>query len=186
MRFLLRAVPKAPDRQAFLDSAKALAKDLGARVTHPRWTSYGALEVDVFSPSLQDFDLFTSVLEPLAKVEFSRNLDEPPKFQTKEKVIEEAVRYFNAERYWECHETLEGVWRPAKGEERLLVQGMILICAAMVHEQRGESDVALSIYRRALPQIAWKEKAYFGIDVSRLRKKLEGCIAKGTFPPFRI
>ncbi|MDA4117917.1 MAG: DUF309 domain-containing protein [Thaumarchaeota archaeon] len=179
-------IPKEHDKQAFFASSKALAKNLGARVTHPRWTSYGALEIDVFTPSVQDFELFTSVVEPLAEVEFTRNLDEPPRFQTKEKIIEEAVGYFNSERYWECHEVLEGVWRPAKGKEKPLVQAIILICAAQVHEQRGETDVALSIYRRALPQISWEEKSYYGIDIPRLRKKVEDAIEKGAVSPVRI
>jgi hypothetical protein len=186
LRFLLRAIPNEPGRQGFLGSVKSLAKNLGARVTHPRWTSYGALEIDVFTPTAQDFELFTSVVEPLAKIEFTRNLDKPPRFQTKEKIIEEAVGYFNSERYWECHETLEGVWRPAKGKEKLLVQAIILVCAAQVHEQRGEGDVALGIYRRALPQISWEEKSYYGIDVPRLRKQVEASIAKGVVLPLKI
>jgi hypothetical protein len=186
LRFLLRFVPNAPDRQAFLTSAKALGKNLGARVTHPRWTSYGALEIDVFAPSVQDFELFTSVVEPLAKVEFTRNLDEAPHFQTKEKIIEEAVGYFNSERYWECHETLEQVWRPSKGKKKLLLQAIVLVCAAQVHEQRGEGDVALSIYKRALPQISWGEKSYHRIDIPRLRKLVEGAIARGVVSPLRI
>lgn len=186
LRFLLRAVPDEPGREAFLSSVKALAKDIGARVTHPRWTSYGALEVDVFAPSSQDFSLFTSILEPLARVEFTRNLDDPPRFQTKERLIEEAVAYFNAERYWEAHETLEGVWRPAKGNEKLLLQAIILVCAAQVHEQRGEPDVALGIYRRALPQLSWDERSYHGIDVHRLRKHVEDALAEGAISPARI
>jgi hypothetical protein len=186
LRFLLRVLPEEPDRQDLLASVKGLAKTLGARVTHPRWTSYGALEIDVFVPSAQDFELLTSAMEPLAKVEFTRNLDEAPPFKPKEEVIEEAKGYFNAERYWECHETLESVWRPAKGEEKNLVQGIILVCAALVHEQRGERDVALGIYRRALPQIAWPEGRYHDIDVSRLRRHVELSLAKGELPPFKI
>jgi Domain of unknown function (DUF309) len=186
LRFLVRAVPKQPHRQAFLTSLKGIAKNLGARVTHPRWTSYGALEVDVFVPSVQDFELLASVIEPLAKVEFTRNLDEAPRFQPKEKVIEEAIVYFNSERYWECHEALEGVWRPAKGEERLLLQAIILVCAAQVHEQRGEGDVALGIYRRALPRLSWEEGAYHGIDVSRLRSEVERSLREGVVSPLRI
>jgi hypothetical protein len=186
LRFLLRAIPKEPDRQAFLASMKGLAKNLGARVTHPRWTSYAALEIDVFTPSVQDFELFTSVIEPLAKVEFTKNLDLTPPFKTKEDVLKEAIGYFNSERYWECHETLESIWRSAKGEERSLVQAIILVCAAQVHEQRGERDVALGIYRRALPQIAWQDKTYYGIDVGSLRKKVERSLATGTLPPLKV
>jgi DUF309 family protein family protein len=186
LRFLLRVLPKEPDRQAFLESVRGLAKTLGARVTHPRWTSYGALEVDLFTPSVGDFQLFVATLEPLSKVEFTKNLDEAPPFKPKEEVLEEAKGYFNAERYWECHETLESVWRPAKGEERSLIQGIILVCAALVHEQRGEREVALGIYRRALPQIAWGERRYYGIDVSGLRRRVEHSLAEGRLSPFKI
>jgi len=186
VRFLLRAIPNDAGRQRFFDSLKSLGVSLGASVKHPRWTSYGALEVDAFTPSVQDFELFVAAMEPLAEVEFTKNLDEPPAFRPKEKVLEEAVGYFNSERFWECHETLESVWRPAVGEEKKLVQGIILVCAALVHEQRGEREVGLDIYRRALPQIAWREKTYHGIDVPRMRKNVERSLEKGELPPFKI
>lgn len=186
LRFLLRVLPNGAERLPFLESVKGLAKTLGGRVTHPRWTSYGALEVDVFTPSIQDFQLFVATLEPLSKVEFTKNLDEAPPFKPKEEVLEEARGYFNSERYWECHETLESVWRPAKGEEKKLVQAIILVCAALVHEQRGEREVALGIYRRALPQIAWPERRYHGIDVPGIRRHVELSLEKGELPPFKI
>jgi uncharacterized protein len=186
MRSLIRLVPGEAERPVFLASTKAIGGVLGAAVRHPRWTSYGALEVDVFTPSVQDFELFVAAVEPLAKVEFTKNLDEAPPFKPKEEVLKEAVRYFNSERYWECHETLESVWRPAKGEEKRLVQGVILVCAAMVHEQRGERDVALGIYRRALPQIEWQARRYHGIDVPALRGHVERSLAQGKLAPFKI
>jgi uncharacterized protein len=185
-RWLIRLLPDEGERPSFLASLKAIGGGLGASVKHPRWTSYGALEVDVFTPSVQDFELLVAALEPLAKVEFTKNLDEAPAFKPKEEALAEAVRYFNSERYWECHETLEAVWRPAKGKERLLLQGIILVCAAQVHEQRGERDVALGIYRRALPNLSWDEKAYHGIEVTRLRKNVEASVAKGELRPFVI
>ena len=186
VRFLLRILPKHPDRARSLDDLRNLGKSLGSAVKHPRWTSYGALEVDVFSPSPEDFQLYVAALEPLAKAEFSKNLDAPTPFKEKDEVIREAVRCFNAERYWECHETLESVWRSARGEEKKLVQAIILVCAALVHEQRGERDVALGIYRRALPQIDWGEKEYSGIDIPRLRRHVERSLATGNLGPFRI
>lgn len=185
-RFLLRVLPNESDRRGFLASLKTIGHGLGASVKHPRWTSYGALEVDVFSPAVQDFELFVATLEPLAKVEFTKNLDEAPPFKPKEEVLKEARGYFNSERYWECHETLESVWRPAKGEEKSLVQAIILVCAALVHEQRGEREVALGIYRRALPQIRWQDRAYNGIDIPRLRQNLERSLEKGDLPTFKI
>jgi uncharacterized protein len=185
-RFLLRVIPTDPDKDRFLGTAKAIGGSLGASVKHPRWTSYGALEVDVFAPAAQDFELFVAAVEPLAKVEFTKNLDEAPPFKSKGKALEEAIAYFNSERYWECHETLESVWRPAKGEERSMVQGIILVCAALVHEQRGEREVGLDILRRALPQLEWREKEYHGIDIPRLRRNVEHSLEMGKLSPFII
>ncbi|HUI00922.1 MAG TPA: DUF309 domain-containing protein [Nitrososphaerales archaeon] len=186
MRFLLRLAPHQEDRTKCLASIKAIGSSLGASVKHPRWTSYGALEVDVFSPSEPDFSLFLAAAEPLASVEFSRNLDEAPAFKSKEEVVKEARGYFNAERFWECHEGLEPLWRSTTGQERKLVQAIILVCAAQVHEQRDERDVALGIYRRALPQIAWIKRDYQGINVAMLRRNVERSITKGELPPFKI
>ena len=186
MRFLLRVVPSLGEGERFLSSLKSIASSVGVSIKHPRWTSYGALEVDAFAPSAEDFDLFVAATEPLSNFEFTRNLDEAPTFKPKEEVIEEARDYFNAERYWECHEALEPVWRPARGQEKKLVQAIILVCAALVHVQRGEGDVALGIYRRALPQIEWGENAYHGIKVQALRREVERSISKGDIRPFKI
>ena len=92
MRFLLRVVPEQPDRHALLASLKGLARSLGARVTHPRWTSYGALEVDVFLPSVRDFELLTAVLEPLAK-EWLRMAGQ--KLSVKTKVVRREAELFD-------------------------------------------------------------------------------------------
>lgn len=185
-RFLLRAVPREHDKDAFLTSLRSIGTNVGVSVKHPRWTSYGALEVDVFAPSHADFGLFVGAIEPLSKIEFTRDLDTVPRSKPKEAALQEAVAYFDSERYWECHEALEPVWRSSKGEERSLVQALILVCAALVHEQRGEREIALGIYKRALAQIHWEAETYHGIDVQRLRENVERSIAAGEVRPFKI
>lgn len=187
MRFLVRFQPAASSKkEEFLSTVKGVASNLGVGVKHPRWSSKGSLEVDIFAPSGGDLELLLAALEPFTRVEFARNLGEAPAFKTKEEVIREAIGYFNSERYWEAHETLESVWRPALGEEKKLIQAIILVCAALVHVQRGEHDVALGIYKRALPQIKWESKTYQGMDIPRLRERVELSIAEGDMPPFRL
>ena len=41
----------------------------------------------------------------------------------KEEAISEGILYFNNERFWECHEILEGVWKNCDGDEQFLVHG---------------------------------------------------------------
>jgi hypothetical protein len=155
-------------------------------VRNPKWTSYGALEVDVFAKSKPDFDLFLAALEPLATLEFSRDLNVAPPHKSKEALVAEARDYFNSERYWEAHEVLEGIWRNAGGSEKSLLQGLILVCAAFVHHQKDEDQVALGVLRRAIKQLAHDQPSYNGIDVRRVAGETESILGSKLFRIFGI
>jgi uncharacterized protein len=185
MRFLVRLVPKQGDGESFLRTVRTISRQLGMRAVNPKWTSYGALELDVFANSQRDIELLAATLEPLANPEFIRNLSEPRDFMPKDKLIELAREYFNAERYWECHEELESIWRVSEGGEKRLLQGLILVCASLVHHQKDELDVAVSISGRALRLLPDEQRDYFGIDIQALRSHtLE--MTRGLFKPFSV
>ncbi|MDA4128218.1 MAG: DUF309 domain-containing protein [Thaumarchaeota archaeon] len=186
LRFLIRALSNPGDEGSFLGVVREIAKNIGGSARNPKWTSYGALEIDVFFESKAEFDLFMAALEPLSKTEFTRDLNVAPAFKPKQAIIGEAVEFFNAERYWEAHEDLEAIWRNSNGEEKSLLQGIILVCAAFVHHQKGEKDVSLSVLRRALKQLEWKERIYEGIDVHALRARSEEIVSEGGFLKFTI
>ena len=63
--------------------------------------------------------------------------------------LREGIDLFNQERFWEAHELLEEIWHPATGVERDIIQGLILTAAALVHYQKNENDVCVSILGRA-------------------------------------
>jgi hypothetical protein len=186
MRFLLRLLPLEADRATALTSVRTTAAALQARAVNPKWTSYGALEIDIFSPSRQDFYEVVEALGALGKMEFAKDLQEPPRFQTKQESVSEAVALFNAERYWEAHEVLESLWRVAEGEEKKLLQGLILVCAALVHHQKDEEKVALGITARALKLLSWNEPLYFEIDVRSLRETMALEEKRGRLSSFMI
>jgi len=171
---------------SILRIVRTLAKTLGSTARNPKWTSYGALEIDVFAHGEADFRLLCAAIEPVAKVEFTRNLDEAPKHLETDEAIELAKSYFNQERFWESHEILESVWRIAKGEEKNLLQGMILVDAAFVHLQKREPGVALGVLRRAAKQLVWRERSYHHIDVQELKAKVSKMIEGQRFEIFRI
>ena len=102
----------------------------------------------------------------------------------------EAVRsgldLFNEERYWESHEALESAWRGTTGKEKEILQGLILIAAALVHWQKNEKDVALSVMKRALDKLAAHSGDYFGIDIAALKSKVNELLAAGQPEFFRI
>jgi hypothetical protein len=93
---------------------------------------------------------------------------------------------FNSERYWECHEVLEGLWRQKKGEEKRLLQGMILVCAAFVHHQKGEEDVALGVMRRAADQLEYSSESYGGFDVLGMKRNVQDLLKARRLSVFRV
>lgn len=186
MRFLVRFVPSIPARDPFLSTVRGLAKSVGADARNPKWTSYGALELDVFCPNRGDFDLFVSILRPMADIEFTRDLNIAPPHRPEQELFLEAREYFNAERYWECHEVLEGVWRLKSGAEKEYLQGLILLCAAFVHHQKGEEKVALSVLRRAAKQLDYPELGYGGLDVRAVRAQVDRMLQTGEVAVFRV
>ncbi len=186
MRFLVRFGQSAGTRAGFLSSMRSIAKAVGAEARNPKWTSHGALELDIFVPSKADFETFLAATEPLGKLEFFRDLNLAPAHISEEELFSEARSYFNAERYWECHEVLEGAWRNLQGEEKRYVQGIILVCAAFVHLQKGEEGVAMSVLKRASKQLGFGETVYQGFDVRSFKQQVEEIITKGRFEVFRI
>jgi predicted metal-dependent hydrolase len=187
MRFLVRLIPRDPDRAAILSTIRSITTNLGGSAVNPKWTSYGALEIDIFAPSSQDFEIVMAAIAPLLEnVEFAKDLQEAPPFLPKERAIDEAVALFNAERFWEAHEVLESLWRVAEGTEKKLLQGLILACAAFVHHQKGESKVALGVARRALPLLVWTGPDYFVIDVTGIRERMTRMVEDGTLSLFRL
>ena len=118
MRFLIRMASPGGRNDELLPSIKTVAKSLGVDVRSPKWTSYGALELDLFAPSSADLETFLAAAEPLGILEFVRDLNVAPPHLTVDQLFFEARGLFNSERYWECHEVLEGAWRLMGGEEK--------------------------------------------------------------------
>ncbi|MDG6991165.1 MAG: DUF309 domain-containing protein [Nitrososphaerota archaeon] len=185
LRFLIRLKGGAP-RGDLLRVVRAMARELGVEARNPKWTSYGALELDVFAPGRPDFELFVAALEPLAAPEFTHDLNIAPKFRPEDEIFSEAKSLFNAERYWECHEVLEGIWRTRTGDEKALLQGVILICAALVHHQKGEDAVALGILERAVRMLRPSQPSYGPFRVDRLKAGSEEILRRKRFISFEV
>ena len=186
MRFLIRLRDTGVPGEKLLATVRTVAKTLGVDARNPKWTSYGALELDVFALSRADFELFVSAVNPLAEVEFTRDLNLAPPHKAEPELFDEARRLFNGERYWECHEVLEGLWRTKQGEEKSLLQGIILICTAFVHHQKGEEEIAIGVLARAIKQLTYPKPEYGGFVVTDLKREVEGIIASRVFYCFRV
>jgi len=104
----------------------------------------------------------------------------------KEDAISEGISYFNNERFWECHEILEGVWKNCEGDEKFLVQGLILIAAGLVHFQKDEDEICISIFNRALTKLENASGQYHDIDIDKIKKTVSEMISSKDVSSFLI
>ena len=104
----------------------------------------------------------------------------------KEDAISQGRTYFNDERFWECHEVLEGVWKQIAGDEKKLVNGLILVAAGLVHYQKDEDDTCISIFSRALNKLETSNGMYHKIDVDRVKLLVQNMITTRDISTFEI
>ena len=99
--------------------------------------------------------------------------------------MREGVDLFNQERFWEAHEVLEEIWHPATGVDRDTIQGLILTAAALVHYQKDEKSVCVSILGRAKEKLGTLDQ-FKGLDIGSLRVSIEQILKDNTPTLLRI
>ena len=105
----------------------------------------------------------------------------------KDIAIRRAVQLFNDEKYWEAHETLEYVWKNTTGIEKEILNGIILIAAAFVHDEKDEQNVCISILERARKKFDRASGGiYHGIDTNRIAQMISEIINTGRVERFTI
>ena len=81
---------------------------------------------------------------------------------------------------------LESVWNQSKGQERDLVGGIILVCAGLVHYQKNEEDICISILGRAFKKLADARGVYHRVDIDRLKQIVCNILKKSKVELFKI
>ena len=85
--------------------------------------------------------------------------------------LREGVALFNREHFFEAHEALEDVWRPARGPERAFLQALIHLAVGFYHWRNGNSEGAVRQLRKGLRKLAGYLPVYMGIDTMRLYRE---------------
>jgi hypothetical protein len=187
IRYLVRLSNRnrasAVDRKQLTRRAYESVRELGADIGNLRVSST-AIELDLLLDSEDALQSTVSALEnEIGPVLTLRKLDfENPKME-KGQAVKSGLDLFNQERYWESHEALESAWKTASGDEKEILQGLILIAAALVHWQKNEKPVTLSVLKRARDKLATHETEYFGIDLIGLTNKI-GKMLNAAEPQF--
>ncbi len=91
--------------------------------------------------------------------------DEPPM-----PLLRKGIEQFNAGEYWECHETLEKLWRAEPRPVRDLYQGILQIGVAFYHLRGGNYDGAIKMFRRGLPRLRGLPEVCQGVRVDELAR----------------
>jgi len=97
--------------------------------------------------------------------------------------LRRAVGEFNSWRFYDCHETLEDVWREsgAKGEPTgatNFYQGLIKAAAGFHHVLRGNHKGAVNLLSDTLRLLEAYRPKCLGIDVERLAGEVDACLRR--------
>jgi hypothetical protein len=177
MRFLVRLANKdgatpANGRQ-LTKTAYEVVRNFGADLGNLRVSS-SAVEFDLLLDSEDKLQGSLKALEgEIGRLLTVRKLDGESSPIEKTKAVWLGIDLFNEERYWESHEALESAWKRATGDEKEILQGLILTAAALVHWQKNEKDVTLSVMKRARDKLASHQTRFFGVDIVALTNKLD-------------
>lgn len=170
------------DAHTLLAKADKLTSEMNVIVRDMRVSSR-YLEFDV-SVNKEELGTVIEKLSIIGSLEDAKQVVEV-NFQ-KENAIEKAIEFFNFERYWECHEVLESVWKNTFELEKDLVQGIILVAAALVHYQKNENNICISIMNRAMEKLSFSAGKYNGIDIDQFKNTVSKIILSKEILPFKI
>lgn len=142
------------------------------------------IEFDTSIPDGMDAGELTAKLEKISPLASYEHVIEH--HVGKDEAIEHAVKLFNDEKYWGAHEALEGVWKGADGAEKSILNGIILVAAAFVHDEKDEQEICLSILQRARKKLDGTGDMYHGIDIDRVADLISKIINSGRIERFTI
>ena len=141
------------------------------------------VEFDTSIPQ-SNLDQLIEKLSPIGPLDHAKHVVE--EIVEKEQAISDGISYFNNERFWECHEILEGVWKNCTGDEKFLVQGLILVAAGLVHYQKDEDEICISIFNRALTKLETSNGVYHNIDIDKIKNTVTEMINSKDVSSFLI
>jgi len=171
------------DATNILTTSRNVLRDLNIIIRDVRVASnFLELDISVSSESyIRCYKLKTVQYRPLIEIDriAEKEID-------KDESIKMARVLFNNEKYWKTHEVLEGVWKHTYGDERDLLNGLILVAAALVHYQKGEQGICISIMNRAFAKLNNSHGRYHDINIDSLKSEITNIVRSIKFSRFTI
>jgi predicted metal-dependent hydrolase len=94
------------------------------------------------------------------------------------RAFRQGIREFNSGRFFECHDTLEEIWRGTRGPARDFFQGLIQVAVGFYHLGNANTTGSRSQLEKALSKLAPYQEVYLGVDLGALRAVVREWIQK--------
>lgn len=172
------------DADLILKKSRELTNSLDIIIRDCRIAS-DFIELDLSIEKKENIDKVFNLLKKISSIKEIIEVKE--RHLSKEESIDRAVDLFNDEKYWWSHEALEMVWKEASGHEKQLLNGLILICAALVHFQKNENNICFSILERSMIKfLNVKDSNYYGINIDKIKILIRQILENKKIVKFRI
>lgn len=96
--------------------------------------------------------------------------------ETYDPIYLRGIEEFNQRRYFESHETWEGLWMVERGPARRFYQGLIQAAVALHHLGRGNVHGARKLVARSSAHLRPYRSQYLGLDVDTFLSELRRCM----------
>lgn len=100
--------------------------------------------------------------------------------------LRHGISLFNQAHFFDAHEVLEEVWRPARGRRRRFLQALIQIAVGLHHHSRGNLAGARSLLARGGNILLQYPATYAGVRLGPLRTSITAwrdALAEGRAAP---
>ena len=91
--------------------------------------------------------------------------------------LAKGVEEFNTHRFFECHETLEDIWRAERRPMRQFYKGVIQVAAGFHHLRRNNWKGTVNKLESGTRYLEPFRPRYLGVDVQRLIDEARRCRA---------
>ncbi len=96
----------------------------------------------------------------------------------------EAIRLFNDEDFFECHDLLEEIWAETQGDEKKYYQGLIQAAISLFHFGNENFGGARKLYDSSRKYLEPYRPAFMGVDLERFMTEHKVCFQELLdFPP---
>ena len=93
-------------------------------------------------------------------------------------LVLKGIEEFNRGEFFECHEFLEEAWMQEPRRVRFLYQGILQVGVGFYHLKNGNWRGATGLLRNGTIRLKEFEPDTLGIDVAKLVRESEQCLAK--------